>query len=61
MDGNTEALNFVPGDHVGVFPENSSELVDGILKHLPDAPPVNQSLHLEILSDSTHGNHHLWQ
>ncbi|XP_057216737.1 nitric oxide synthase 2a, inducible [Triplophysa rosa] len=54
MGGNTEALNFAPGDHVGVFPENSSELVDGILKHLPDAPPVNQSLHLEILSDSTH-------
>ncbi|KAK2911789.1 hypothetical protein Q8A67_003922 [Cirrhinus molitorella] len=52
-DGNTEALNFAPGDHVGIFPENSPELVDGILKHLPDAPPVNQSLHLESLSDSS--------
>ncbi len=55
-DGNTEALSFAPGDHVGIFPENSPELVDGILKHLPDAPPVNQSLHLESLSHSSHGN-----
>ncbi|ROL51390.1 Nitric oxide synthase, inducible [Anabarilius grahami] len=52
-DGNTEALNFAPGDHVGIFPENSAELVDGIVKHLPDAPPINQSLHLESLSDSS--------
>lgn len=55
-DGHTEALNFAPGDHVGIFPENSAELVDGIVKHLPDAPPINQSLHLESLSDS--GNNH---
>ncbi|XP_051525726.1 nitric oxide synthase 2a, inducible [Myxocyprinus asiaticus] len=54
VDGNTEALNFAPGDHVGVFPENSSTLVHGILKHIPDASPSKQSLHLEFLSDSTH-------
>lgn len=59
-DGNTEALNFAPGDHVGIFPENSAELVNGIVKHLPDAPPINQSLHLESLSDSSPGNNHLW-
>ncbi|XP_067222547.1 nitric oxide synthase 2b, inducible [Chanodichthys erythropterus] len=52
MDGNTEPLNFAPGDHVGIFPGNSPELVAGILKHLPNAPPINQSLHLEFLSDS---------
>lgn len=50
MDGNTEPLNFVPGDHVGIFPGNSPELVAGILKHLPNAPPINQSLRLEFLS-----------
>lgn len=55
MDGNTEPLNFVPGDHVGVFPGNSPELVAGILKHLPNAPPINQSLRLEFLSDSYPG------
>ncbi|CAM4539437.1 unnamed protein product [Leuciscus chuanchicus] len=52
-DGNTEVLNFAPGDHVGIFPENSVELVDGIVKRLPDAPPINQSLHLESLTDSS--------
>lgn len=55
MDGNTEPLKFAPGDHVGIFPGNSPELVAGILKHLPNAPPINQSLHLEFLSDSYPG------
>lgn len=55
MDGNTDALKFAPGDHVGIFPENSPELVQDIVKHLPDAPPENQSLHLETLSESSHG------
>uniref|UniRef100_A0A8C1V5J1 Nitric oxide synthase, inducible n=1 Tax=Cyprinus carpio TaxID=7962 RepID=A0A8C1V5J1_CYPCA len=50
MDGSTETLNFVPGDHVGIFPGNSPELVAGILKHLPNAPPINQSLRLEFLN-----------
>nr|XP_055056042.1 nitric oxide synthase 2a, inducible [Misgurnus anguillicaudatus] len=59
IDENAEALDFAPGDHVGVFPENSSQLVNGILKHLTDVPPVNQSLHLELLSDST--NEMSWQ
>ncbi|NP_001098407.1 nitric oxide synthase 2a, inducible [Danio rerio] len=53
-DGNTDALKFAPGDHVGIFPENSSELVHGIVKHLPDATPDNQSLRLETLSESSH-------
>uniref|UniRef100_A0A8C1X7K0 Nitric oxide synthase, inducible n=1 Tax=Cyprinus carpio TaxID=7962 RepID=A0A8C1X7K0_CYPCA len=50
MDGNTEPLNIVPGDHVGIFPGNSPELVAGILKHLANAPPINQSLRLEFLN-----------
>uniref|UniRef100_A0A673J5Q6 Nitric oxide synthase n=1 Tax=Sinocyclocheilus rhinocerous TaxID=307959 RepID=A0A673J5Q6_9TELE len=59
MDGNTERLNFVPGDHVGIFPGNSSELVAGILKHLASAPPINQSLSLEFLSAYPDGER--WQ
>lgn len=54
-DGNTDHLNFVPGDHVGIFPGNTPELVCGILKHLSNAPPINQSLRLEFLSDSYPG------
>uniref|UniRef100_A0A8C1A258 Nitric oxide synthase n=1 Tax=Cyprinus carpio carpio TaxID=630221 RepID=A0A8C1A258_CYPCA len=59
MDGSTETLNFVPGDHVGIFPGNSPELVAGILKHLPNAPPINQSLRLEFLSAYPDGER--WQ
>lgn len=50
IEGNTEHLNFTPGDHVGIFPGNSPELVAAILKHLPNANPINQSLRLEFLS-----------
>uniref|UniRef100_A0A8C1PDD2 Nitric oxide synthase, inducible n=1 Tax=Cyprinus carpio TaxID=7962 RepID=A0A8C1PDD2_CYPCA len=59
MDGNTEPLNIVPGDHVGIFPGNSPELVAGILKHLANAPPINQSLRLEFLSAYPDGER--WQ
>uniref|UniRef100_A0A4W4EZ30 Nitric oxide synthase, inducible n=1 Tax=Electrophorus electricus TaxID=8005 RepID=A0A4W4EZ30_ELEEL len=47
--GGKQVLNYAPGDHVGVFPENSSELVTGILKHVTNAPHTNQSLRLENL------------
>ncbi|RXN25944.1 nitric oxide inducible-like protein [Labeo rohita] len=59
MDGNTEPLNFVPGDHVGIFPGNSPELVAGILKNLSNAPPINQSLRLEFLNAYPDGER--WQ
>lgn len=55
-----EALNYAPGDHMGVFPGNSPELVMGILKHLPNAPPTNQSVQLEYLSKSCYGNSPLY-
>uniref|UniRef100_A0A3B4CFS9 Nitric oxide synthase n=1 Tax=Pygocentrus nattereri TaxID=42514 RepID=A0A3B4CFS9_PYGNA len=58
VDGGKEVLNYAPGDHVGVFPGNSPEMVTGILKHLPSAPPTSQSLRLEHLLDSS-GNR--WQ
>lgn len=51
-----EALNYAPGDHVGIFPGNSPELVMGILKHLRNAPPTNQSVQLEYLPESCYGN-----
>uniref|UniRef100_A0AAY4D2L4 Nitric oxide synthase n=1 Tax=Denticeps clupeoides TaxID=299321 RepID=A0AAY4D2L4_9TELE len=48
--GEAESLLFSPGDHVGVFPANPPEVVNGILKNLPNAPPHKQSLRLERLS-----------
>ncbi|XP_072547071.1 nitric oxide synthase, inducible-like [Salminus brasiliensis] len=52
VHGGKDVLNYAPGDHVGVFPENSPELVTGILKQVPNAPPINQSIRLEVLPDS---------
>nr|XP_055052766.1 nitric oxide synthase 2b, inducible isoform X2 [Misgurnus anguillicaudatus] len=52
LDWNAKPLHFVPGDHIGIFPGNSPELVAGILKRIFNAPPINQSLRLEFLSDS---------
>uniref|UniRef100_A0A8B9LBP6 Nitric oxide synthase, inducible n=1 Tax=Astyanax mexicanus TaxID=7994 RepID=A0A8B9LBP6_ASTMX len=57
VHGAKDVLNYAPGDHVGVFPENSPELVTGILKHIPSVPPTNQSLHLEYQANSGVG----WQ
>lgn len=55
QDSGAEPLQFAPGDHVGVLAGNPAELVAGILKHLPDAPPINQSLCLEYLNTSDTG------
>ncbi|KAJ8383900.1 hypothetical protein AAFF_G00213630 [Aldrovandia affinis] len=46
-EGGEGNLQYHPGDHVGMFPENPAQLVTGILRHLTDAPPNNQSLQLE--------------
>ncbi|KAG9340584.1 hypothetical protein JZ751_021406 [Albula glossodonta] len=61
-EGGKGSLQYLPGDHVGVFPGNSSQLVTGILKHLPDAPPSNQSLQLEscTTTDPEDGSE-IWQ
>ncbi|TRY71240.1 hypothetical protein DNTS_014985, partial [Danionella cerebrum] len=55
IEGSSEPLNFAPGDHVGIFPGNSPELVAGVLKHLSNPPPINQSIRLESLSVDSAG------
>ncbi|KAM9468990.1 nitric oxide synthase, inducible-like [Clarias gariepinus] len=60
VDGGKEVLNYTAGDHVGVFPGNSPELVMGILKHLPNAPPPNQTVQLQYLPESGPGGEK-WQ
>ncbi|KAK2831742.1 hypothetical protein Q7C36_016828 [Tachysurus vachellii] len=57
LQGNDEkeTLNYAPGDHIGVFPGNPPDLVMGILKHLTDAPPTNQTVQLEYLPESCSG------
>ncbi|KAM8977074.1 nitric oxide synthase, inducible [Pelodytes ibericus] len=48
---NSQEVQYLPGEHVGVFPGNQPELVAGIIKHLKDAPPCNQDIRLETRSE----------
>ncbi|KAK6473256.1 nitric oxide synthase [Huso huso] len=53
-------LQYLPGEHVGVFPGNQASLVSGIIKLLKDAPPSNQNLRLEVCRDSGQGSMKSW-
>ncbi|ESO82408.1 hypothetical protein LOTGIDRAFT_197993 [Lottia gigantea] len=44
-------LLYMPGDHVGVFPENNPDLVSAILARLSNAPPPDQLIRLEFLTE----------
>ncbi|CAL1539173.1 unnamed protein product [Lymnaea stagnalis] len=44
-------LMYVPGDHVGIFPANSPDIVDAILVRLHNAPPPDQVIRTEFLSE----------
>ncbi|XP_055982486.1 nitric oxide synthase, inducible [Sorex fumeus] len=44
-------LSYLPGDHLGVFPCNQPELVQGILERLADGPDPHQPVSLETLDD----------
>ncbi|XP_070205997.1 nitric oxide synthase-like [Littorina saxatilis] len=44
-------LQYAPGDHVGIFPANPPDLVDAILSRLHNAPPPDQIVRTEILTE----------
>ncbi|KAL7986985.1 hypothetical protein Chor_005904 [Crotalus horridus] len=46
-----QEINYLPGDHLGIFPENQKALVDGIISHVVDAPPFNEIIRLEACCD----------
>ncbi|KAM9320302.1 nitric oxide synthase, inducible [Gastrophryne carolinensis] len=48
---NYQEVQYLPGEHIGVFPGNQPNLVAGIIKLLQDAPPCNQDIRLETCSD----------
>ncbi|XP_030632223.1 nitric oxide synthase 2b, inducible [Chanos chanos] len=60
-DVGAEGMKYAPGDHVGVFPGNPSNLVAGILKLLPNRLPTNQSLRLEVLTNPNSDGPKIWQ
>lgn len=44
-------LQYAPGDHIGIFPANNSDLVDAILARLHNAPPPDQIVKVEFLQE----------
>ncbi|KAL7050858.1 hypothetical protein ACKWTF_004249 [Chironomus riparius] len=55
-------LNYKPGDHVGVFPKNRTELVDGILERLTGVTNFDEPLQLQVLNEqqTIHGPVKTW-
>ncbi|XP_029469395.1 nitric oxide synthase, inducible [Rhinatrema bivittatum] len=48
---NKQDAQYLPGEHVGVFPGNQPDLVNDIITHLKDAPPNHQNIRLETFSE----------
>ncbi|KAG6926059.1 nitric oxide synthase 3 [Chelydra serpentina] len=48
-------LQYLPGDHVGVFPTNRPELVEELLERVEDPPPDGEPVAVEFLEKATSG------
>uniref|UniRef100_A0A8B9Q4M9 Nitric oxide synthase n=1 Tax=Apteryx owenii TaxID=8824 RepID=A0A8B9Q4M9_APTOW len=44
-----QEVHYLPGEHIGIFPGNQPELVCGLIAHVKDAPPADQTIRLETL------------
>ncbi|XP_053131232.1 nitric oxide synthase, inducible-like isoform X2 [Hemicordylus capensis] len=44
-------VQYLPGDHLGIFPGNQKTLVDGLITRVVDAPPPDEIIRLERRSD----------
>ncbi|NXN16416.1 NOS2 protein, partial [Indicator maculatus] len=42
-----QEVHYLPGEHIGIFPGNQPELVQGLIAHIRDAPPAEQIVRLE--------------
>ncbi|KAL9928212.1 nitric oxide synthase isoform 1-T6 [Glossina fuscipes fuscipes] len=49
-------LDYEPGDHVGVFPANRPEIVDGIIKRLAGVEDPDEVLQLQLLKEKQTSN-----
>uniref|UniRef100_A0A674JQL3 Nitric oxide synthase 3 n=1 Tax=Terrapene triunguis TaxID=2587831 RepID=A0A674JQL3_9SAUR len=48
-------LQYLPGDHVGIFPANRPELVQELLERVEDPPPDEEPVAVEFLETATSG------
>lgn len=46
-----QEVHYLPGEHIGIFPGNQPELVCGLIAHVKDAPPADQTIRLETCTD----------
>ncbi|XP_038108914.1 nitric oxide synthase isoform X1 [Culex quinquefasciatus] len=46
-----EGMAYEPGDHVGIFPANRAEIVDGIIKRLTGVTDPDETLQLQVLKE----------
>lgn len=48
-------LQYLPGDHLGVFPANRPELVQELLECVEDPPPADEPVLVEVLEKDSSG------
>ncbi|KAM4648409.1 nitric oxide synthase, inducible isoform 1-T2 [Amazona ochrocephala] len=46
-----QEVHYLPGEHIGIFPGNQPELVRGLIAHVKDAPPADQTVRLETCTN----------
>uniref|UniRef100_A0A8B9GE11 Nitric oxide synthase, inducible n=1 Tax=Amazona collaria TaxID=241587 RepID=A0A8B9GE11_9PSIT len=46
-----QEVHYLPGEHIGIFPGNQPELVRGLIAHVRDAPPADQTVRLETCTN----------
>ncbi|XP_067326560.1 nitric oxide synthase 3 [Anolis sagrei] len=58
--GDHPELRYQPGDHLGIFPANSPELVQELLERIEDPPPPGETVTVETLEAGVEGVKRLW-
>ncbi|XP_067866663.1 nitric oxide synthase 2b, inducible [Heterodontus francisci] len=44
----SKELQYLPGEHIGVFPQNQDTLVNALIKRLKETPSLHQSIQVEV-------------
>ena len=52
MDKFSAVQNYEPGDHIGVFAQNESRFVEGIIQHVEDPENADNTYQVERKSNS---------
>lgn len=58
--GSQEALQYQPGDHIGICPPNRPGLVEALLSRVEDPPPPGEPVAVEQLEKGSPGKAEVW-